>query len=186
MSLGLADLVGRLDVWVNQVEDSTTNEYRAQVKGLFNFILETTPQASGRAVANWRIGINQPDNSYDPAMGDVGEIRDTKDGKGAYQKRIQFRQKGDKKWIGAAQDEQLYKLQPGSRRDSANRLKLGDTVHITNNVVGDDGKYLDRLQGDWSGLRDANKPYITAAEALLIYSWQGFADGGSTHLDKFI
>lgn len=185
MSLGLGDIGKRLDVWVNQVEDSTTNEYRAQVEGLFNYILETTPQASGRAVANWKIGINQPDNSYDPAMGDQPDIATNKGGE-AYHRRIQFRQKGDKKWIGAAQDEQLYKLQPGTSRNSKNRLKLGDTVYITNNVVGDDGKYLDRLQGDWSGLRDANKPYVTAAEALLIYSWQGFADGGSTHLDKFI
>lgn len=173
----------RLDVWVTQVEKTTTAKFRSESLSLFKFILETTPQASGRAVANWKIGINAPDTSWESDVGDQPEILDTKSGDGAYLHRIQFRQKGDPKWIKYALLQESYKLGAGSR-GSNNRLKLGDTLYITNNVQGDGGEmYLDKLQFDWSGLREANKPYVTAAEALLIHSWGAFADGGSTHLD---
>lgn len=182
-------LIRSLDVWVRQVEMSTVKQFRDEAKSIFMTLLETTPQASGRAVANWKIGINEPSNSFESDVGDQ-EIREAGPyAPAAFSHSVHPRQKGDPKWIEYAWLTESYKLEAGMRGSKA-RLQLGDTVYFTNNVVGDyNEKYLDQLQDPavWSTrLRDANQPYITAAEVLIMHSWGKFADGGSTHLGKFV
>ena len=187
-------MVGSLEAWVRQVESSTTKRFRADAMSMFKFLLETTPQSTGKAVANWKIGINTPDLSWDPNVGELPEIRNKKDGTGSYPSWTALHKKGDKKWIEYAVLEEGYKLGAGSRGGSG-RAKLGDVIYFTNNVQGDDDggassvNYLNSLQdpGYWSTkLREVNQPYITVAEALLIHSWSGFADGGSNYLEEFV
>jgi hypothetical protein len=191
---------GRLTAWVNQVEATSTKKFRRQALSLFKFLLETTPQASGRAVANWKVGINRPNNDWNPNLGEQDELVERKDGTGAYKRWVTFHQKGDRKWIDHALRFQQYKFEGAPRGASARqRIQLGDVVYFTNNVQGDDDElgpagqrdkhYLKALQdpGYWAAkLREVNQPYITVAEAMLIHSWESFADAGSDFLEDYV
>lgn len=197
MIKNLDKLNKRLDVWVDQVETTTTNKFRREALSMFKFLLETTPQATGRAVANWRVGINTPNKGWNPNLGDEQQIVERKDGTGSYKKWTTYRAAGDPEWINHALRYQGYKFKAAKRGDknAHDRLQLGDRVYFSNSVQGDDddGKsstfYLDSLQDPkyWKEkLRAVNMPYITVAEALLLHSWNAFADGGANYLDDYI
>jgi len=177
---------GKIEAWVTSIEKQAVAEYRKACKGLFRELLYSTPQFTGRAVANWKIGINAPDWSWDPNEGERDqEIRTSKAGKG-YVFLGKIRQMGDKKWIDQAWDHNLYKFR---------QIKLGDQVFFSNNVQGDTDNgdssthYLADLQDVtyWSEkLRFVNMPYQTAAETVLIYNWTSFSAASSTGIEDHI
>jgi len=183
-----AQAEGKLEAWVTSIEKQAVAEYRKACAGLFKELLRTTPQFSGRAVANWKVGINAPNWAWDPAEGEKDiEIRESKGGK-SYAFLGAVRQTGDKKWIDQAWDHNRYLFGPG-------QIKIGDAVFFTNNVQGDsdggasDTHYLAALQspGYWSEkLREVNKPYQTAAETVLIYNWKSFSAAYSTGIEDYI
>lgn len=177
---GIDGVIKQVDVWFQQVEKTAKKDLHKHVASLFYTILETTPQGSGRAVANWKIGINSPDTTFETDVGDAPEIVDRKDGSGSYVSWA-HRKKGDHKWIDYAWELQRYKIR---------QLKVGDVVYITNNVQGDtdggrsDANYLASLQDPayWAAkLREVNQPYIRPAEVLLMHqqNWDTYADFGS-------
>ena len=181
-----------LDAWVDKAVDVSLKQFRAAVWALFNELLVQTPQGSGRAVANWKIGLDAPDLSHDDTLGDEPEILDTKAG-GTYA-RWGHRRKGDRKWIQHALDENRHLVEAGSR-GSVSRIRSGTRVFFSNNVQGDtdhgqsDTNYFASLQkGEyWAAkLREANKPYETVAETLIKFKWTSFKMGGSTFLNDHI
>lgn len=176
-----------LDAWVDKAQERSLSQFRAGVWALFNELLMQTPQGSGRAVANWKIGLDAPDTSVEADVGDPPEFVDTKSG-GAYV-RWGHRKKGDHYWIDYAQRKNKYLVQPGSKGGTS-RIQSHTRVFFSNNVVGDDNEqYLESLQdkGVWAErLREQNLPYETVAETLIKFKWTDFKMGGSTNLDKFI
>ncbi len=180
-----------LDAWVDKAQARSLSQFRAGVWALFNELLLQTPQGTGRAVANWKIGLDAPDMSVDMDAGDPHEVVSTKSG-GAYV-RWGHRKKGDQYWIDYARAQNKYLVEPGSKGGSS-RIQSNTRVFFSNNVVGDgdegeDEHYLASLQdpGYWAQkLRDVNKPYETVAETLIKFKWTDFKMGGSTNLDNFI
>lgn len=180
-----------LDAWVDKAQERSLTQFRAGVWALFNELLMQTPQGSGRAVANWKIGLDAPDTSVETDVGDPHEVIGTKSG-GTYV-RWGHRKKGDPYWIDYAQSKNRYLVQPGSKGGTS-RIQAHTRVFFSNNVVGDndegeDEHYLASLQdpGYWAQrLRDVNQPYETVAETLIRFKWTDFKMGGSTNLDKFI
>lgn len=184
----LAAVQSKLDVWVKQVERTTTREFRNACGSLFMELLKTTPQWSGRAVANWKVGVGAPDMSWEADVGDPAPEKQRKDGT-SYRATYSTRQTGDAYWIDYAWTMNKVII---------SRLRLGDKVYFSNNVQGDNDQdgadvgsahYLADLQDQsyWSKkLRLVNMPYQTAAETLLIHNWGTFADGGGTHLGMHV
>lgn len=181
-----AQAANGLEVWVKQMEKVAVSTYRERCAGLLKELLYSTPQFSGKAVANWKMGIGAPDMSWDDRQGEKFDILDRKDGTGAYVSFGHIRQMGDKKWIDQAWDDAKLRFR---------QIKLGDVVFFSNNVHGDtdggksDTNYLASLQSQsyWSDkLRLVNMPYQTAAETLLIYNWKSFADAGATGLEDLV
>lgn len=181
-----------LDAWVDKAQERSLSQFRAGVWALFNELLMQTPQGSGRAVANWKIGLDAPDTSVETDVGDPHEVIGTKSG-GAYV-RWGHRKKGDPHWIEYARDQNRYLVQPGSKGGTS-RIQSHTRVFFSNNVVGDtdlgesDEHYLASLQERdywYEKLRKANHPYETVAETLIKFKWTDFKMGGSTNLDRFI
>ena len=180
-----------LDAWVDKAKGRSLTQFRAGVWALFNELLMQTPQGSGRAVANWKIGLDAPDTSVETDVGDPHEVIGTNSG-GAYV-RWGHRKKGDPYWIDYAKRKNRYLVQPGSKGGTS-RIQAHTRVFFSNNVVGDndegeDEHYLASLQdpGYWAEkLRKENRPYETVAETLIRFKWTDFKMGGSTNLDKFI
>lgn len=179
-----------LDAWVDRAQARSLTQFRAGIWALFNELLMQTPQGTGRAVANWKIGLDAPDTSVDLDAGDPQEVVDTKGG-GSYV-RWGHRKKGDLKWIRHAQDENRHLIKAGSRGSVA-RIQAHTRVFFSNNVVGDtDGgkrgpNYLAELQdpGYWAEkLRKDNRPYETVAETLMTFKWTDFKMGGTTYLNE--
>lgn len=145
-----------VELMIRRVGSMYVGYFREVVWAVFVEILKQTPQYTGRAVANWRIGVGQPDDDYEPDLGDKVKFN-------WWDKGEDFaHEKGDTKWILYAMHSNEFKL-PLIQRSSK--------VYITNSVRGDDDKgrsselYLESLQdaGYWQvKLRDANKPYETA------------------------
>lgn len=181
-----------LDAWVDKAQERSLSQFRAGVWALFNELLLQTPQGSGRAVANWKIGLDAPDTSVEANVGDPHEVIGTKDG-GSYV-RWGHRKRGDPYWIEYARDQNRHLVQPGSKGGTS-RIQSHTRVFFSNNVVGDtdlgegDEHYLASLQHRdyWvKKLREDNQPYETVAETLIKFKWTDFKMGGSTNLDKFI
>lgn len=146
--------------------------YRQIVWEIFQRILAQTPQGTGLAVANWKIGIGSPDLSWDPSEGDDQRFTAT-----GNLSRVGRRAKGDPKWIQQALDHNKFLIR---------QIKAGDKVYISNAVRGDDDHgdsstaYLADLQeaGYWAKkLRGVNKPYETAHESAIFVALQ-YLDGG--------
>jgi hypothetical protein len=144
-----------VELTMKRVREAPVDAFREIVWLTFCRILEQTPQWSGKAVANWNIGVGAPDFSYDP---DVGEKL------GRYDLALQ---RGDNEWIEYAKFRNAPKIRE-IRRD----LK----VFICNGVEGDtdNGRsselYLDSLQDPkyWAvKLRQVNQPYETAHESVI-------------------
>jgi hypothetical protein len=146
-----------IDLFMKKVEVAPIAIFREFVWQVFCEILEQTPQWSGKAVANWNIGVGAPDYSWDE---NVGEKVDSF--------ALNVLQKGDNEWIEYAKFRNAGKLKEIKRREK---------VFITNSVWGDDdnGKassnhYLEALQDPsyWQEkLRTVNKPYEVATETMI-------------------
>lgn len=156
-----------------KIEEAPIAAYRKVVLRIFTRIVAQTPQFSGRAVANWNIGINVPDLGVDQNMGDDLEMT-----KGGHVKES-TRHKGDPKWMVESLERAKYVIR---------RIKRGDIVYITNSVRGDSfnrkgggsAAYLKELQNPatWaSRLRAVNKPYETAIESAMFVAEGLLASG---------
>lgn len=153
-----------IDLWVKRINAMAVQEYRDLVWAIFSRILNQTPQFSGKAVANWNIGVGAPDYSFDDNFGDeisayMGDgRRDFAHSKGS---------SAGRKWIDAAKARNRPKMA---------LIQRNTKVYINNNVRGDtdNGKsseyYLESLQDStyWARkLRDVNQPYETAQESVM-------------------
>lgn len=153
----LAALDG-ITMFMKKVEEAPIAQFRDFVWAVFVEILVQTPQWSGKAVANWNIGVGSPDYNWDDNVGDKVDLWATN-----------ARQKGDQEWIEYAKFRNHDKVYgPGG-------IKRREKVYITNSVWGDDDKggsmmYLQALQepGYWQHkLRAVNRPYEVADETLI-------------------
>ena len=189
--IGVDDFMRNIDVMLQRHTDTAIAVYREMVWNLFVDLLENTPQWTGKAVANWRIGIGAPDETYEANVGDQDELMQTKAGGGSARNTkgrftgqtgmTIFRgthQKGDNPWIDYAKTVNKPRLFLIKR--------LTDAVFITNRVQGDtdNGRssenYLESLQNPayWAQkLRDVNKPYETVSETLVKQDLENFKVG---------
>jgi hypothetical protein len=152
---------------MDRVEAASLDHFRRAVWAVFQELVYTTPQFSGKAAANWNIGLGSPDFSVDESMGEKPEDLATYAGI-----TLGARHVGDNKWASEALEANKYKI----------RLIKRDTqVFISNAVTGDtDGgksgeSYLLDLQSPsyWANkLRDVNKPYETVQMVILMESWR--------------
>lgn len=154
-----------LTAFALKAEDVTLRRFRRAVWAVFTRLLDTTPQFSGRAVANWNIGVDTPDLTFEA---DVGDLDETWGGAG------DARQVGDQGWIEYAKAKNEPRLALITSRSR---------VFITNTTRGDSWKagsgrtayYLLDLQDPekWQDvLRDENQPYETVADVMLTESWR--------------
>ncbi len=150
-----ADQVQRgIDFWIARIRYTSTEIYQKIVWDIFLRLTSQTPQYSGRAVANWRIGVGAPDYTFDPDLGDT-----LPQGDPVYEK-------GDSRWVEHARHREKKKLQ---------LIKAGTKVFFTNMADGDDGDgnamyYMEALQNPsyWAAhLRAVNQPYETVHETLI-------------------
>ena len=86
------------DIQVSKAKDIQLNHYRAAVWAVFEQLVYTTPQYSGKAAANWNIGINAPDYSFDDGMGDKDETTVNKKTGWTRVDSVNPRHTGDNKW----------------------------------------------------------------------------------------
>lgn len=157
----LAQVNRSLELWLKRVEDTVVAEYRAVTWDVFTRILRQTPQFSGKAVANWNIGVDVPDLSvYVPVVDDILRIRGD-------ESWVDAHRRGDRKWIEVAE-----------ARNHPRVMEIGvrSKVFITNSVTGDTVEgassvfYLESLQDAkyWADkLRPVNKPYEVALESAI-------------------
>lgn len=170
-----------IELSFQKVRQMTAQQYRYFVWAVFLRILDNTPQSTGRAVANWNIGVNSPDLSADLSLGDAELFQNkvyTFDGGKPVS---QLRQQGDSRWVEVAK----RRAQPrvwgpgGGPRLGFKRggLTYRDKVFITNSVEGDDDEgnegvpYLADLQDPSFAvkrLRAANQPYENAQESVIV------------------
>lgn len=151
-----------VDIQLKRVESTLVAVYREIVWDIFVRILNQTPQFTGRAVANWNIGVGAPDYDYDDTLGDtVQPISFGSPG------RVAANERGDRKWIERAKVRNRPKMP---------LIQRSTKVFINNGIVGDDDDgrssemYLESLQdpGYWAvKLRYTNKPYETAQESVI-------------------
>lgn len=171
----LARVNAEIDLWVERADKIIVAEYRQVIWNIFCRILHETPQYTGRAVANWNIGVGVPCYDVDNSLGDdADEVQDGhyQYGENAglpYFQSVPRHQKGDDKWMRKARDRNRHKVQSTAihkqTRVYFNNFTLGDT---------DGGKsasmYLGSLQDPsyWTQkLRLANSPYETAQESII-------------------
>ena len=156
-----------------KAEGVALEQYRKAVWAVFVELVYTTPQFSGRAAANWNIGVDAPDFTVDYSLGEQPDIVDNKKNDGAHiassPKRV-----GDNKWASEALERNKYKLR---------QIKSKSKVYISNGVKGDvdegNGRsspyYLADLQDPtyWARrLREVNQPYETVSQVLATESWR--------------
>lgn len=108
----------------------------------FQYVLERTPQAYGRAVSNWRYSVNSVDTSVD-----LVELRHWEN------KDYPFIQ-GD--WPG-----QDYALRQNAARDG--RVLLTDTIYISNSVDHGEGAYAWKLENGEISFRPGNLPHMLSS-----------------------
>lgn len=156
-----------------KAEGIILKHYRAAIWAVFTQLVLTTPQFSGRAAANWNIGIDAPDFSVDYDMGEQQVVVPAKSG-GHKITSFTPRHMGDMKWAEESLERNKYRLQ---------HIKSTTRVFITNAVQGDvdtkNGRtspyYLADLQdpGYWAQrLRLENMPYETVTQVLMSESWR--------------
>jgi hypothetical protein len=171
----LSNVTEELNALATRAEGVFVRHFRQAVWAVFCELVETTPQFTGRAAANWNIGLGAPDFSVDSGAGEQPEITDTKDG-GAWV-GLRARRVGDHKWVEFAKLQNEYKLF---------LIKVNTKVYISNGVTGDtdhdtkDENYLMELQNPsyWmEKLRDVNQPYETVGAILRLESWRARLKG---------
>lgn len=163
---GGARVAKALDAFALKAEDVTLRRFRMAVWAVFTRLLDTTPQFSGRAVANWNIGVDTPDLTFQDDVGDYhdgGHLMDD------------FRQVGDREWITYAMAVNKPRLALITSRSR---------VFISNTTRGDAFKgdkregptyYLLDLQDPtrWANvLRDENAAAERVADVMLKQSWR--------------
>lgn len=171
-----------VDLWFKQGRGILVANYRDLIWEAFLQILRSTPQWSGKAVANWNISIGSPNFNWDDTAGDEAM---------AHMGKALAHERGDEKWMRVARDRARRVVGP-----KGVNIKYGDKVFISNGVEGDDDggvgsvNYLQDLQDPFywhHKLREVNKPYETAQETILIVSTRfgskGYARTGGNSLD---
>lgn len=158
-----AAVTSGIDLWIGQVRNVSVAQYQDFVWEVFKRILRESPQYSGKAVANWRLGIGAPDETFDDSLGDEEAVEVVEDKSGRFRDAVTAtREKGDEKWARVARDR---------ARKVMLAIRYRDKVFISNNSLGDDGKlYMAELQDAayWSQhLRAVNQPYETAKESIV-------------------
>jgi hypothetical protein len=153
-----AQVLDGITLLMKKVEAAPILAFRQLVWQIFYEILQQTPQWSGKAVANWNIGIGAPDYSWDDDVGEKVDLWATN-----------ALQKGDNEWIAYA----LFRNHDKVWKD----LKRREKVFITNSVWGDDddgradtNHYLVALQDPayWQEkLRAVNRPYEVVDETVI-------------------
>lgn len=164
--------VSRAEITLKEV---SLVHFRIAVWALFQELVYTTPQFTGKAAANWNIGLGAPDLSVDDSLGERPEDKKAKDGH-AYQLLV-ARHVGDRKWAEESIERNRFK--PG-------RILTNTRVFISNAVQGDDDEggpmgtqseyYLAALQspGYWAAkLREENAGAMRVQDVLLSQSWRG-------------
>lgn len=166
----LPQVKAQLEALVVKAEGLSLYHFRRAVWAVFCEILETTPQYSGTAVANWNIGVGAPDYSVDAGAGDKFERKTSANG--THYDDFLALHKGSRGWITFAKLKNEWKLA---------RITSKTRVFISNGITGDtdDGKssqsYLADLQSPryWmEKLRPINKDYETLTEVILLESWR--------------
>ena len=155
-----------LTAFALKAEDVTLRRFRRAVWAVFTRLLDTTPQFSGRAVANWNIGVDTPDLTFEDDVGDFDE---------SVSPIGSARQVGDQGWIEYAKAKNEPRLALITSRSR---------VFITNTTRGDAFKgdkregptyYLLDLQSPerWANvLRDENAAAERVADVMLKQSWR--------------
>lgn len=148
-----------VDLWVKQVPNLLTQDYRDLVYDILKRLVSVTPQFSGKAVANWNVSIGSPNFDWDEDLGD--DIEPTLG---------EAHKMGDRKWANIA----LRRNKP-----IIDSIRYRDKVFISNGVRGDAGPYsgafdlayLDAMQvpGKWQDrLREVNRPFESVQETMII------------------
>lgn len=155
-----------LKVWAVKLQSATLDHYRAAVWAVFCKLVDTTPQFSGRAAANWKIGVGAPDLTFDE---DVGEKFT-----GKFAEFDRTRHVGDQKWTKHAKDTNRHKLR---------LIKSLTEVYITNSTRGDTDKgrsgeyYLTSLQSPdywYQKLRVDNLGAERVDDVIASESWREY------------
>lgn len=163
----LPQLKAQSEAIIFRAKATQLDHFQSAVWALFRTILRSTPQWSGKAVANWNIGIDSPDFTVDEQAGEGGGVKTFSRGSNFSPRHV-----GDNKWIEFAELMNKSKIR---------KILTKSTVYISNGVTGDsDGgnsseHYLASLQdpGYWARkLRLVNMPYETVAEVILNESWR--------------
>lgn len=162
-----------IDAEIHRIRDVHMAHWRDIVWVTFCRILENSPQFTGKAVANWRIGVGSPDHTFDPTLGDheyVLLFRGNEFKGRGKKRRVATHVKGDQKWIEVAKRINAPKM----LEITATHARYAH-VYFSNMTKGDNdgGKssvfYMTSLQkpGYWmKKLRGFNKPYEVAAESV--------------------
>lgn len=158
-----------------RVNDVSVRHYQSAVWALFQELVLTTPQFSGRAAANWNIGLDAPDFSVDHELGEQMEVVDNKTKEGAHPS-ISPKRVGDRKWAEEAFARNRYKIR---------KIGVHTKVFISNAVHGEADTdprhptnspyYLADLQSAdywYKKLREVNQPYETVADVLMSEAWR--------------
>ena len=169
------------DVFMQRAKGPILAEFRRAVWAVFEELVYTTPQYSGRAAANWNIGVGAPDFSVDYGLGEQEDVVPAKKG-GHKIVQVVARHTGDEKWAVEALERNRHKLLQikgmGQNIYISNATRGdADTTDKTGGMAGADNPYyLAALQSPsyWhKRLRDENKPYETVSQVLLSESWRG-------------
>lgn len=122
-----------LQAFAGKADGVILRRYRMAVWAVFTRILDTTPQYTGRAVANWNIGVGSPDLTFDDDVGDLDE---------SVSPMGDPRKVGDRGWI----DYAIARNKPRLALITSKTL-----VYITNTTIGDP------FRGD---KREGPRPYL--------------------------
>lgn len=162
-----AAVLDKLSLWAKKPQQVAIAHFQQAVWAVFCKIVYATPQWSGKAVANWNIGLGAPDFSVDEQAGEGGGVKTFAAGS-----KFSPRQAGDPKWAEFAKDMNKYKIR---------KIGVNTKVFISNGVTGDtdhghsSANYLADLQDPtyWAQkLRLVNMPYETVFEVLISESWK--------------
>ena len=163
---GGARVAKALDAFALKAEDVTLRRFRMAVWAVFTRLLDTTPQFSGRAVANWNIGVDTPDLTFQDDVGDMDE---------SVSPLGDARKVGDRGWIeyAMANNRPRLKLITSRSRVFISNATRGDA--FKGDKRGGPTYYLLDLQDParWANvLRDENAAAERVADVMLKQSWR--------------
>jgi len=157
------DFNNGIELWMKRVRSASEEHFREMVWDLFKTVVRETPQWSGKAVANWNIGIGSVGDEYNDDYGDEGETVMTSASHNDWYTTVAPHEKGDRKWATVALNR---------NRPIMKSIKLNDKIFIYNHTIGDENfSYLEGFQSspDWpTKLRVVNRPYETVQQSVAI------------------